>query len=252
MKFVQSLSLGTRLSAAFLLLVALSALSTGVVVSRLAAVTASLRQIERERLPLVQRLADMSGQVDAVGRMTVLLGSAGGGSGADPGDALVDTGRQTREIAATIESLKHQPALENGPADVARLSSSFAAYVPLQQRFLSLIKDRQREEAGALLAGDLRAAQLKTLVDLDALKDRQTALIGAAAEDGEEDYLHARSLSIALLAVAAVGAAALVLQRLGRPTGARDAARGASGTSGAPASTGEPIQPAERVARFGA
>lgn len=250
MKFVQSLSLGTRLSAAFLLLVALSALSTSVVVSRLAAVTASLRQIERERLPLVQRLADMSGQVDAIGRglRNALIVEDETRIAA----ALVDTGRQTREIAATIESLKHQPALENGPADVARLSSSFAAYVPLQQRFLSLIKDRQREEAGALLAGDLRAAQLKTLVDLDALKDRQTALIGAAAEDGEEDYLHARSLSIALLAVAAVGAAVLVLQRLGRPTGARDAARGASGTSGAPASTGEPIQPAERVARFGA
>jgi len=250
MKFVQSLSLGTRLGAAFLLLVALSALSTGVVVSRLAAVTASLRQIERERLPLVQRLADMSGQVDAIGRglRNALIVEDETRIAA----ALVDTGRQTREIAATIESLKHQSALENGPADVARLSSSFAAYVPLQQRFLSLIKDRQREEAGALLAGDLRAAQLKTLVDLDALKDRQTALIGAAAEDGEDDYLHARSLSIALLAVAAVGAAVLVLQRLGRPTGAWDAARGASGTSGAPASTGEPIQPAERVARFGA
>jgi hypothetical protein len=204
MKSIQSISTGTRLTAVFLLLLALSALSTGLVVSHLAAVSASLRQIERERLPLVQRLGDMSDQVNTVGRglRNALIYEDETRIAA----ALVDTGRQTREIAATIESLKHQPALENGASDLARLSRSFSDYVPLQQRFVALLKERQREEAGSLLVGELRAAQLKTMADLDALKDRQTALISAAAEDGEEGYLNARGLLIVLSAAVAVGA----------------------------------------------
>ncbi|WP_377155275.1 MCP four helix bundle domain-containing protein [Roseateles sp. UC29_93] len=214
MKSIQSLSTGTRLAAVFLLLLALSALSTGVVVSRLAAVSASLRQIERERLPLIQRLGDMSDQVNAVGRglRNALIFEDETRIAA----ALVDTGRQTREIAATMESLKHQPALENGAADIARLSRSFSDYVPLQQRFVALLKDRHREEAGALLVGELRAAQLKTMADLDALKDRQTALISAAAEAGEEGYLNARGLLIALCAAMLVGAAVVGSQRIRR------------------------------------
>jgi len=214
MTSIPSLKPGTRLTIVFLLLLALSALGTSVVVSRLAAVTASLRQIERERLPLVERLGDMSDQINTVGRglRNALIYEDETRIAA----ALVDTGRQTREIAATIESLKHQPALENGAADVARLSRSFSDYVPLQQRFVALLKDRHREEAGTLLVGELRAAQLKTMADLDALKDRQSALISAAAEDGEAGYLNARGLLIALVAAVALGAAIVGSQRIRR------------------------------------
>lgn len=214
MTSIQSLKASTRLTAVFLLLLALSALSTGLVVSRLAAVSASLRQIERERLPLVERLGDMSDQVNTVGRG--LRNALVYEDETRVAAALVDTGRQTREIAASIESLRHQPALENGAEDVARLSRSFSDYVPLQQRFIALLKDRQREEAGTLLVGELRAAQLKTMADLDALKDRQTALISAAADDGEEGYLNARGLLIALAAAVVVGALVVSGRRIRR------------------------------------
>lgn len=227
--FYKSLGIGTRLTSVFLLLIALSAVSTGVAVTRLAAVSASLRQIERQRLPLVRELVDMTDQINAVARglRNALIYEDETRIAA----ALQDSERQTREIAASIERLKRHPALRdpvpepagddlpglgpNAPGGavavasddpVSRLARSFAAYVPLQQRFIALVRDHRREEAGTLLVGELRAAQLRAMADLDGLKDRQTALVSAAAEAGEQSYAQARRLLIAIFGAMTVGA----------------------------------------------
>jgi methyl-accepting chemotaxis protein len=208
--FYKSLGIGTRLTSVFLLLIALSAVTTGVAVTRLAAVSASLRQIEQQRLPLVRQLVDLTDQVNAVARS--LRNALIYEDETRVAAALADGERQTREIATGIETLKRHPALRDAVLDPARLSRSFAAYLPLQQRFIALVKDHQREAAAALLVGDLRAAQLRTMADLDALKDRQTALVGAAAEAGETSYAQARQLLIGIFGAMTVGA--LILARL--------------------------------------
>lgn len=212
--FYKSVGIGTRLTSVFLLLIALSAMSTGLAVSRLAAVSVSLRQIERQRLPLVRELVDMTDQVNAVARS--LRNALIYEDDEHIAAALAESDRQLAGIAASIEGLKANATLigTGTPATgaVTELARSFEAYVPLQSRFVALVKERQRKEAGALLVGPLRDAQLRYMADLDALKDRQTGLISAAAEEGETSYTQARTMLIAIFVAMTLGA--LIVARL--------------------------------------
>lgn len=218
MKLLNSLSIGSRLTAVFGALLAISALSTGFALYRLAEVSASLRQIDHERLPMVQRLVDMSDQVNAVARE--LRNALIFEDAQRVQTALADGEKQAREIAAGLEALKRLPAADDARQRLARLEQSYTAYMPLQSRFVALVKASHKEEAGQLLVGELRDAQLRYMADLDGLKDLQTGLVSRAASDGERSYTQAWQLLLALfggLSVLVLVMARLITRSITRP-----------------------------------
>ncbi|TXI17314.1 MAG: HAMP domain-containing protein [Roseateles sp.] len=207
MKLLNSFSIGTRLTAVFVTLIAVSALSTGFALYRLSVVSASLRQIDSERLPMVQRLVDMTDQVNAVARglRNALIFEDSERVQA----ALAESDKQAREIADSLEALKKAPADAEARERLQHLEQSYAAYLPLQARFVALVKASHKEEAGLLLVGELRDAQLRYMADLDGLKDLQTHQISVAAEQGEQSYAQARLLLLGLFVLLAAGSLAL-------------------------------------------
>ncbi len=205
MNVLSKLKLGSRLGLAFGAVIALAVVVVLIGITRLASITDSIKLIGSDRVPKVQRLADMTDGVNLIARelRNAVIWD-------DPAKvtAALDEVKKTRaETTKILETLVPTISSEEGKKKLAALTEARSVYLPVQQQFVDLVGAGKRPEAVALLADKLRPAQLNYLKALDALKDLQIELINVAAEEGEKSYSQARTLMLALLVgMAAIGA----------------------------------------------
>ena len=207
MNALNNLKIGSRLSIAFATVIALALIVGGIGVSRLSALNEAIGLIGSDRVPKVQMVNGISDELNLSARElrnAVIFGQ----------EAKVDAALQVAltardRIAKTLEALTPTITSEEGKKRLAAVMDSRAAYMPLQQRFIDLVRAGERDTAVILLERELRPAQLAYIGALDKLKDLQVELITKAAQDGETDYVQARMLMFTLLAAMAAAGALL-------------------------------------------
>ncbi len=205
MNFLRNLNLGPRLGVAFATVILLATIVVAVGITRLSDISASLTLIGEDRVPKVQLLADMTDSVNLIARE--LRNAMIWDDAAKTNEALDEVQKAREHIAQALEKLTPTITSEEGKKRLGVLAQARAAYVPIQQQTVDLLRAGKRDEARTLLAQQLRPAQLDYIKALDSLKDMQVDLINQAAEEGEAEYAQARLLMFSLLAgMAVVGA----------------------------------------------
>ena len=205
MQFIANLRIGARLALAFGAVIGLAAVVVLIGITRLSDVAASLSLIGSDRVPKVVKLAAITDDVNLIARElrnTLIWDDATKVAGA------LDAAQQARErIAKTLETMAPTITSEEGKKRLALLTEARAAYVPVQQAFMDLVRSGKKTEAETVLSSQLRPTQLAYFKALDNLKDLQIELITQAVQDGDEAYNQAKLMMFGLLAaMAAVGA----------------------------------------------
>ena len=205
MHFIANLKIGMRLGLAFAAVIALATAVVMIGITRLSDITDSVTLIGNDRVPKVQKLAQLTDDVNLIARelrnTLIFTDSA-------KINASLETAQQARErTAKALEELAPTITSEEGKKRLAALTEARAAYVPVQTQFMELVRGGKRDEATAVLADKMRPAQLAYMKALDSLNDLQVELITRAAEAGEATYAQAKVLMFTLLAgMAAAGA----------------------------------------------
>ncbi|MBT9502497.1 MAG: MCP four helix bundle domain-containing protein [Burkholderiaceae bacterium] len=207
MNYIKNLRIGARLGVGFALLIVIAVAVVLLGLSRLGELNESLQQIGHDRVPKVQRLADITDDVNMSARE--LRNALIVDDPAQQRTALDLVAKSRETIGKVLDQLAPTVTSAEGKAQLAAVQTARAAYVPVQLALAEMIAKGQRDEAKALLVDKLRPVQLEYMKQLDVFKDQQIALINKAATDGEAHYKQAMALMLGLLAAMVAGSAAV-------------------------------------------
>ncbi len=204
---IQNLRLGVRLGLAFTAIIVLAATVVFVGITRLGAITESVTLIGADRVPKVQRLNDLTDDLNHVARelRNALIWE-------EPKrieEALAVAGQARDHITKNLESLQATVTSEEGKKRLASVLAARETYLPLQQEFIELVRGGKKPQAIELLDRKMRPTQLAYIKALDEFKDLQIELIAKAAQEGRDDYDRSKWLMVGLLAAMAMAGAAL-------------------------------------------
>jgi methyl-accepting chemotaxis protein len=193
-----NLRIGVRLGLAFGALIALALLVGSIGVSRLSQMNAALALIGSDRVPKVQLASDITEDVSLIARE---LRNALIWSDEAKVKTALDTASEARERTSKhIATIGEAITSDEGKKRLAVLTSARAAFMPMQQQFMDLMREGKKDEATTLLSERMRDAQLAYIKALDNLKDLQIELVTQAISDGEAEYARAKLLMFSLLA----------------------------------------------------
>jgi methyl-accepting chemotaxis protein len=198
MKSIRNLKLGVRLGLAFAAITLLAAMVVLIGITRLSAITESITVIGSDRLPKVQKLADMTDDLNQIARElrnALIWDDAARIKTATETvvQARTRVGKSLEDLALTIRS-------EDGKKRLAALVAAREAYVPVQKKLIELVLAGDKPQAVALLDEKLRPTQLAYMKALDELKDMQIGAIDRTAQEGRDAYGQAKLLMFGLLA----------------------------------------------------
>ncbi len=199
MNLLTRLRIGPRLAVAFGALVLAAA---GVVlfgITRLSNVTESITLIGEDRIPKVQKLSEITDNINLVARelRNALIWS----DAAEVASALQAAEKARDDVAMIVQALEPTITSPAGKKLFGELQAARAAYVPQQKQFIELVRAGNKAEAQALLHEKLRSAQLAYFKAVDALEDDRIQLITQAVDDGKKAYESDRAMLFALLAL---------------------------------------------------
>ena len=198
MMSLKDLNIGPRMGLAFAAVIALAAVVVGIGVTRLSNITENITLIGNDRVPKVQRLADITDDVNLIARE--LRNSLIWDDTAKIGTALETVLKAREQIGKTLEVLAPTITSDEGKKRLATVMQTREAYVGLQQQFIDLVRAGKRPEAVELLSDKMRPVQMSYIKALNELRDLQIELITSAARQGEADYAQAKLLMFGLLA----------------------------------------------------
>jgi len=207
MNLLSNLRIGVRLGLAFAAVIALAAVVVVIGITRLSHITDNISLIGADRVPKVQKLADITDDVNIIARE---LRDALIFDDAAKVAAALDTAVKAREqIGKLLAELAPTITSAEGKKRLAALAEARAAYVPVQVAFIELVRAGKKAEATAVLSDKLRPVQVAYMKTVDDLKDVQIELIKHAAEEGQAEYAQAKLLMFGLLAGMALAGALL-------------------------------------------
>ena len=197
MSSFNNIKVASRLGLAFSLIIVLAVAVVLVGIERLAKISGSVTLIDEDRVPKIQRLADITDNVNLSARelRNALIWD-------DPAQisAALDIAQKAHgDVATTLEAFIPTITSEEGLKRLSAMTQARAVHMRLKQEFKDLVRANNRADAKTLLFEQLRPAQLSYMKALDELKDYQTDLIGMAARQGETVYVNGKLLMIGLL-----------------------------------------------------
>ncbi|HET7773716.1 MAG TPA: MCP four helix bundle domain-containing protein, partial [Burkholderiaceae bacterium] len=207
MNSLANMRIGARLGLGFGVLVVLAVALALFGITRLAELSTNFSLVGDDRVPKVAKLSEVVDDVNLVARemRNALIFKAP----AKVDASLATVGQTQTRIAETLDKLAPSITSPEGKKLLGNATEARAAYLPIQQKFIDLVRAGQIDEAVALLENELRPAQLRMIKALDELKDFQIDLITQAAKDGEADYTRAKWLMLMLAAAMGASGAGL-------------------------------------------
>jgi methyl-accepting chemotaxis protein len=217
---LKNLRIGTRLGLAFAAILALAAVVVAIGITRLAAVTQSLSQVGADRIPKIQQVGGMVDDVNLIARElrnTMIWTDTAKVATA------VDTVQAARaRISKSLEALTATTRSDEGRKRLAEVVTARAAYAPVQEEVMALVRNGRRNEAVALLDDKLRPTQLAYMEALSHLRDFQTAAVQKSVAEGEAAYAQALTLMLGLLGAMVLAGGVLgwgITRSITRPIG---------------------------------
>lgn len=204
MTLFNNLNLGTRLGVAFATLILMGFVVVSFGIQQLSSLSESLSVISADRVPKVKKLTEVTDDVNLIARelRNALIFE-------DPirvEDAIEIAVGARERIAKVFDEIGPSIQSVDGKERLADTLKARGAYVPLQNRFIDVVRAGDMAEAERLLVEEMRSAQLGYMASLDEFKDFQVHLITNSAAKGEQSYQTARKLLLAMLAgMAAIG-----------------------------------------------
>jgi methyl-accepting chemotaxis protein len=186
-----------RLYSSFAALIVLSVAVVSISIQRLSSLADSVIVIDKDRVPKVQQLADLTDSVNQIARdqRDMLIWDD-----AAKNAATLATIAKTREhVNEVLTDMERHITSEEGRKRLAALQAARATYMPNQLAFNELITGGKRDLARTLLQDKLGPAQASYMEAIDKLKDLQIQLVGQAAREGEASFQTTLILLLALL-----------------------------------------------------
>ncbi|MHB9100965.1 MAG: methyl-accepting chemotaxis protein [Sulfuricella sp.] len=214
----KNMKIGMRLGLGFGLVVILMTVIAFIGISHLSGLNDNMDKLVNDRYPKTVVANDVLKQLNRIARSmrnTLLM--------TNPDEIKKELGRideSRKAITENLEKLDKSIASEKGKAMLKGVTDARSKYVPAQDNFLKLASAGKRDEATALLLGEIRPAQLAYFDALNKLIEYQGQLMEETGKKAAADYQTARNLMVALAIAAALlgaGIAFWVTRSITRP-----------------------------------
>ena len=177
---LQNIKIGYRLSLGFFILVLMMVFIATTGVLRIGDLDTEIDLLVEDRLPKTVQASEMS---DAIYTIAYSLRNAYIYGESNMQKELDTIAEQRKIILDRLEKLENSVRSVEGKAILKQITSTRAAYLTQQDRYLESLKAGKREDAIALLSGSLTKAQADYIAAVASLNKYQTELMQKAGED---------------------------------------------------------------------
>jgi methyl-accepting chemotaxis protein len=201
MNLIDRLTLAQRLLLATTAMLVMASLVVVIGITRLSVLADDLHLIGSDQVPKVQRVTSVVENLNTIAREL-----RNGLIYEDPAQvdaAFSEVLAARSSIGKTLDELTPTMVLPEDKRRLAAVQSARAAYVPMQNQFMDLVRAGKKPEAASLLSSTMRPLQMVYLKALGELRDLQIEQVQQAAQRGEQAYGQAKLLMWGLLAVMA-------------------------------------------------
>jgi len=218
---MNNIKIGLRLGISFALTLVLIAIVAGISYTRLATLGLEVQDMVHDKFPKVERANDIVDSVNAIARQLRNAYIVPDPAEKQTAYDALETHRQL--IDATLAQLEASVHTVTGKERLQAIDTARLAYRAQQDRALELIRQyATAEQFGALITGDLRAAQERYFEAVDGLIAYQGELMQQAGRDSEATVADSQTQLLVLTAAAlllAVLMGWLITRSITRPVG---------------------------------
>ncbi|MES2878531.1 MAG: MCP four helix bundle domain-containing protein, partial [Pseudomonadota bacterium] len=194
-----NLKLGVRLGLSFAVTLTLLIIISVVGVTRITALNNEIDGLVKDKFPKTVQANDM---IDAINTIARQLRNAYILKDAESQKALDAIPEQRKIISDNLEKLEKTITSDKGKEALGKVKAARPVYVAAQEKFIELLKTNKKDEAAAMVSGELRTTQSDYMGAISALIDFQTELVVKAGKDAEAMADSATRL-VEILAIAA-------------------------------------------------
>ena len=176
----QNIKIGYRLSLGFFILVLMMVFIAATGVLRIGNLDEEIDLLVQDRLPKTVQASEIGDAVYIIAyslRNVYIYGESG------MQKELGTIAEQRKIITDRLDKLERSVGSAEGKAILKQLTTSRSTYVALQDRYLDFLKSGKREEAVALLSGELTKAQTDYTEAVASLNKYQTEMMQKAGKD---------------------------------------------------------------------
>ena len=216
---LNNLKIGLRLGAGFAITLVLLILVSVIGISRINQINDEINSLVKVDFPKTIWTGEIDGAINTIARRlrnSLLF------SGDEARREIEAVAEQRKIISDAIDKLDKAISSDEGRAALGKLKTAREAYVLSQNKFIELQKNGKRDEAIAMLSGEMRATQaayLKTIADLNTL---QNNLVNKRGDEANALAQQSGNLLTGLAVVASVLAILfgfLITRSITRPVG---------------------------------
>jgi methyl-accepting chemotaxis protein len=198
---LNNLKIGVRLGIGFAVTLALLIAIAVVGITRISAMNAEVDSLVKDKF---QKTVQANDIIDAVNTVAVQLRNGYILKDAEAQKALDTIPEQRKIISDRLEKLDKTITSDKGRDLLGKVKAARTGYVAAQEKYMDLLKTTKRDEAAALIAGDLRKTQTDYTQSVVALVDFETELVDKSGKDAEIMADSAERLMSILAVVAAL------------------------------------------------
>ena len=196
-----NLKIGTRLALGFGVTLLFLVLVTAIGTLRIADLNRSIREMAGDAFPKTVLASDLNNAINTIARR---LRNAYIFQGVAAQRELEQIAEQRQIIADSLNKLERYVKTDEGRANLKKIHAARADYVAQQDRFIQALNEGRREDAAALLSGELTSTQVAYMAALTELSDFQGKLMERVGEETEAMASSAERLLLVLGVLAAL------------------------------------------------
>ena len=196
-----NMKIGVRLAIGFASVLVLLVIVAGIGLTRVGALNKEIEHVTLDMFPKTVAANDVINAINVIARR---LRNAYIFQGAESQKELDQIADQRKIISDRLEKLDKSITSDAGKAALKKVTEARTHYVASQDRYIEQLKAGKRDDAAALLVGDLRKTQNDYMGAIAGLVDLQTELVIKAGKDADTLADSAETMLIILGAVAAL------------------------------------------------
>jgi methyl-accepting chemotaxis protein len=195
----KNLKIGVRLGIGFGMVITLLVVIASLSYTRLGALNSEIENMVNDKFPKTVQANDI---IDAVNLIARRLRNAYIFTGAEAQRELDQIPEQRKIVSDRLEILEKTVLSDKGKEVLKKVVAARPAYVASMDRYMEVLKAGKKDEAAAILAGEMRRAQGDYLKSIADLINFQTELMNQAGKDADAMADSAEKLILAMTAAA--------------------------------------------------